>query len=193
MQIDRLGVAPGSDHLSGTPAPLDGVEVLNRGEWDAAPPVSQPVGRSAMVRGLLTMLFVCLSLLGQGERARVDPRFLSPSATLNTYWNAMRTGDVAGAWECFVEGRHDMPLPGMIWFLPPTNDLSLAAFRSLPVTRGRTLVSYEVRYRVAGSSDLRSFRTADELVRLHGEWRISRPLGEASMPAWQPEGRPVDS
>jgi hypothetical protein len=146
-----------------------------------------------MGRGLVAVAIVSLSLLGQGERSSVDPRFLSPSATLTTYWGAMRAGDFAGAWECFVEGRHDLPLPGMLWFLPPTDDLSLAAFRSLPVTHGRILVSYEVRYHVSGSPDLRSFRTADELVRLHGEWRISRPLGEASMPAWQPEHRPVDS
>ena len=139
------------------------------------------------------MTLATLSLLGQGERSRVDPRFMSPSATLRTYWESMRTGDANGAWECLVEGRHELPRPGMLWFLPPTDDLSLAAFRSLPVTRGRVLVSYEVRYRAAGSSDLRRFRTADELVRLHGEWRISRPLGEASMPAWQPERLPVDS
>ena len=37
-----------------------------------------------------------------------------------------------------------------------------------------------------------SFRTADEMVRMRGEWRIARPLGEASMPDWQPIPRSVD-
>jgi hypothetical protein len=146
-----------------------------------------------MVRGLLVVAVACMTLLGQGERSRVDPRFISPSATLKTYWTAMRAGDAAEAWECLVEGRHDLPLPGMLWFLPPTDDLTLDAFHSLPVTHGRILVSYEVRYRPSGSSEERHFRTADELVRMRGEWRIARPIGEASMPAIEPSSRPVDS
>lgn len=145
-----------------------------------------------MWRGVFVVALASLSLLGQGERSRVDPRFVSPSATLRTYWDALRAGDAAGAWECLVEGRHDLPMPGMLWFLPPTDELTLDAFRSLPVTRGRILVSYEVRYRRAGSGEVRSFRTADELVRLQGEWRIARPVGEASMPEWRPDPRPVD-
>ncbi|MBI3539715.1 MAG: hypothetical protein HY076_05530 [Candidatus Eisenbacteria bacterium] len=145
------------------------------------------------MRGMLLVATVCVTLLGQGERSRVDPRFVSPSATLSTYWTALRTGDAAGAWECLVEGRHDLPLPGMLWFMPPTDDLSLTAFHSLPVTHGRMLVSYEVRYRPTGSSEHRHFRTADELVRMRGEWRIARPLGEASMPAIESTPRPVDS
>jgi hypothetical protein len=144
-------------------------------------------------RGLLTVALAALSLLGQGERSRVDPRFMSPSATLRTYWGALRAGDADGAWECLVEGRHELPRPGMLWFLPPTDELTLDAFRSLPVTGGRILVSYEVHYRPAGARDLRSFRSADELVRMRGEWRIARPIGEASMPEWRPAPRPVDS
>jgi hypothetical protein len=134
-----------------------------------------------------------LSLLGQGERSQVDPRFISPSATLRTYWRAMQAGDASSAWECLVEGRHELPQPGMLWFLPPTDELTLDAFNSLPVTGGRILVSYEVRYRPAGVSTMRSFRSADELVRMRGEWRISRPLGRASMPEWQALPRRVDS
>jgi hypothetical protein len=80
----------------------------------------------------------------------------------------------------------------MLWFLPPTDELTLQEFRSLPVTRGRILVSYEVQYRPAGTQEVRSFRTADEMVRMRGEWRIARPYGEASMPDWQPTPGPVD-
>jgi hypothetical protein len=150
------------------------------------------VGAKVGWRGVLTVAFVSLSLLGQGEQARVDPRFISPSATLQTYWAALRAGDANEAWECLVEGRHQLPRPGMLWFLPPTEELSLAEFRSLPVTGGRILVSYEVRYRPMGDADMRSFRSADELVRMRGEWRIARPVGDVSMPEWQPTPRPVD-
>lgn len=143
--------------------------------------------------GLLVMALACVTLIGQGERSKVDPRFISPSATLTTYWSAMRSGDAAGAWECFVEGRHNLPMPGMLWFLPPTDALTLDAFHSLPVTQGRVLVSYEVRYRPTGVAEERAFRTADEMVRMRGEWRIARPIGEASMPEWEPTPRPVDS
>jgi len=141
---------------------------------------------------VLVVAFASLTLLGQGERAIVDPRFISPSATLTTYWSSLRAGDAFSAWECLVEGRHDLPRPGMLWFLPPTDELTLAEFRSLPVTGGRILVSYEVRYRPAGVAEVRSFRTADEMVRMRGEWRIARPIGEASMPEWQPMPRTVD-
>lgn len=134
----------------------------------------------------------CLSLLGQGERCRVDPRFHSPSATLLSYWEALRTNDVDGAYECFVEGRHDLPMPGALWFLPPTDDLWLEGFRSLPVTSGRMLVTYEVHYRMRGFGDERKFRTGSELVRMRGEWRISGPLGQASMPEWKPTPGPID-
>ena len=149
-------------------------------------------GRAVGWRGALAVALMSLTLLGQGERARVDPRFVSPSATLTTYWSSLRAGDANGAWECLVEGRHELPRPGMLWFLPPTDELTLQAFRSLPVTGGRILVSYEVRYRPAGNSEVRSFRTADEMVRMRGEWRIARPIGEASMPDWQPTPRSVD-
>jgi hypothetical protein len=176
----------------GTPAPPGGVGT------DAAPGTETGAGGTpartpAMRRGLLIVAVACMTLMGQGERSRVDLRFISPSATLTTYWTAMRTGDAAGAWECFVAGRHNLPMPGMLWFLPPTETLTLDAFHSLPVTQGRMLVSYEVRYRPTGMDEERRFRTADELVRMRGEWRIARPIGEASMPEWEPMPGPVDS
>jgi hypothetical protein len=146
-----------------------------------------------MGRSLLVVAVACLSLLGQGERCRVDPRFATPSMTLATYWEALRTGDAEGVWQCFVEGRDDLPLPGMLWFLPPIDSLRLDAFRSLPVAGGRMMVSYDVRYIPRGEVVERRFRTGDELVRMRGEWRIARPIGEASMPEWQPGPEPVDS
>jgi len=146
----------------------------------------------SLARAVGALVLLSLTLLGQGERCQVDPRFISPSSTLVTYWQAMREGDAEGVWECFVEGRHDLPTPGMLWFLPPIERVSLAEFRSLPVTGGRVMVSYEVRYVPDGLSEERSFRTADELVRMRGHWRIARPIGEASVPDLKPTPRPID-
>lgn len=195
MQIHRLAVdpLPSGPHprTPDLPAGVSGGGGPTGGDGSTA--AVRPKGRMTGWRGSAAMLLMCLCLLGQGERSRVDPRFISPSATLETYWSALRAGDANEAWECLVEGRHQLPRPGQLWFLPPTAELSLVEFRSLPVTGGRILVSYEVRYRPAGENDVRGFRTADELVRMRGEWRIARPVGEASMPDWQPSSRSVDS
>ena len=192
MQLDHLASMPHrAAQLSGTTPPSGGVSESDRPTGNAPQARARP-GFAAAWRGTLTVALASLSLLGQGERTRVDPRFVSPSATLRTYWEALRAGDAAGAWDCLVEGRHDLPRPGMLWFLPPTDELTLDGFHSLAVTRGRVLVSYVIRYRTAGTFDVRSFRSADELVRMRGEWRIARPIGEASMPDWQPAPRPVD-
>jgi len=138
--------------------------------------------RRVGLRGVVLLLLASLSLLGQGEQCRVDPRFVSPSSTLVTFWEAIRAGDAEGVWECFVEGRHDLPVPGMLWFLPPTERISLGEFRSLPIAAGRVLVTYEVRFLPEGYDEEGSFRTGDELVRMRGQWRIARPIGEASTP-----------
>jgi hypothetical protein len=37
------------------------------------------------------------------------------------------------------------------------------------------------------------FKFGNELLRTRGEWRIAKPIGEASMPEWRPQDRPVDS
>ena len=145
-----------------------------------------------MWRGLAVVAAVSLSLLGQGERYQVDPRFRSPSATLTTYWRALQDGDAEAVWECYADLRDPMPVPGMLWFLPATDELVLEEFRSLPVTAGRVMVTYEVRFTPRGTSEERSFRTADELVRERGEWRITRAVGEASMPEWDSTPGPVD-
>ncbi|HEV2106321.1 MAG TPA: hypothetical protein VGU27_11395 [Candidatus Eisenbacteria bacterium] len=141
--------------------------------------------------GLVLVLAAAYSLLGQGERFRVDPRLSTPSATLQSFWESLRENDAVGAYDCLVEGRHDVPEPGALWFLPPTDELWLTGFRSLPVTAGRVMVSYEVHYRPSATGDERMFRTGSELVRTRGEWRIARPLGQASMPEWKPTPGPV--
>jgi len=173
-----------------TPCAPGGVEAFD----DHAKAVGSGVAgfRKRFRRTALTLLG-CVTLLGQGEQCRVDRRFVSPSATLLTFWEAMRVGDAEGVWECFVEGRNDLPLPGMLWFLPPTDKLSLAEFRALPVSAGRVLVRYEVHFVPRGLDEERSFTTGDELVRMRGQWRISRPIGSLNVPIGEPPPRTVDS
>ena len=172
----------------GTPHRVAGVEAC----VPSAAGVAAPVRSTLRLQHFLWILFACVGLLGQGERCRVDPRFRSPSATLHTYWSALRHDDGDTAYECFVEGRHDLPEPGALWFLPPTDELWLQGFHSLPVTAGRVMVSYEVHYRPKGVFEERMFKTGSELVRMRGEWRIAQPLGNASWPEWKPVRSPVD-
>ena len=144
-------------------------------------------------REWLSIALVASSLLGLGERCRVNPDLVSPSSTLHQYWEALRTGDEAGVAECLVQGQRDLPFPGMLWFVPPTSELWLDEFRSIPVQSGRVLATYQVHFVPDGSGVVESFRSGSELVRTRGEWRIARPLGEASMPEWRPIRRTVDS
>ena len=117
-------VAPEHSGTSATPAGVSASDAPDR----AGP------RRKLTARHLWMVVLASLTLLGQGERCLVDPRFASPSATLLTFWSAMREGNAEEVWECFVEGRDDLPMPGMLWFLPPTERISLAEFRALPVT-----------------------------------------------------------
>jgi len=178
--LDRAGESATSGVPTGGPSVAAGPRVAR--------------GTSAAgVLGALGLVLGCFGLLGQGERCLVDARFRSPDATLRTYWQAMRRGDAEIVWACFTEGRDDLPVPGQLWFLPPTERLEIADLHLIPVAPGRVIVTYEVRYVPRGLNELRSFRTGDEMVRAGGEWRISRPIGDASMPDPEPITRPVDS
>jgi hypothetical protein len=185
--VETAPIAPADEPVAGTPEVGSGVASES---VDGSPPAGGR--RVSALRLWLILAPGVFSLLGQGEQCRVDPRFVSPSATLATFWEALRVGDADAVWECFVEGRHDLPVPGQLWFLPPTDRITLAEFRSLPVTAGRVMVTYEVHYVPRGLGEEHSFRTGDELVRMRGQWRITRPLGQASMPDWEPTPRPVD-
>lgn len=154
--------------------------------------MSAPAARRAHPRSWLLLALAVLSLLGQGERFEVDRRFRSPSTTLVTYWDALRRGDAETAWRCLAEVGGDAPFPGMLWFLPETEAFRLDEFRSLPVTAGRVMVTYQVRFRPVGESIDQGFPTGNELVRIRGEWRIARSIGEASLPEWRPTPRAVD-
>jgi hypothetical protein len=133
-----------------------------------------------------------LMLLGTGEAWKADKRFRTPSTTLNTYWQALRHDDDFTAEECLLEPNREVPSPGSLWFLPPTTALHLANLHSLPVESGRVMVTYEVRFVPLGGGGEQVFRTAAELIRNRGEWRIGRPIGEVSLPEWKPIRRTVD-
>ena len=183
--------SPPQSTISGTYSTPDGV-------WTVDPLGDETGGGHSGRSGLrwrewLCIAFVASSLLGLGERSRVNPHLVSPSAALQWYWEALRAGDEEGVAECLVEGARDLPFPGMLWFLPPTRDLWLDDLRSLPVYSGRVLATYQVHFLPEGSNVVESFQSGSELVRTRGEWRIARPLGEASMPEWRPIRRAVDS
>jgi hypothetical protein len=190
MRLD-LFEPPVTETIDGTSADLAGV-APETAAIDAAGPRVMRVRMRIDWRNTFLALLASLTLLGQGERAHVDPRFRSPSTTLLTYWEALREGDADAATECFVTARTDQPVPGAIWFLPPTDELWLESFKSLPVTAGRVMVRYDVHYKPRGVGEERMFETGSELVRWRGEWRIAQPLGQASMPEWKAESLPVD-
>lgn len=194
MQLDRVPPRPAAANppdpeMRGTRTAWSGVSPDGLSGGDGGRLVGPR--RRVRVRTLLLVVAATFSLLGQGERCRVDPRFSTPSATLATYWSALRDGDAATVAECVtdIEGQ---PFPGMLWFMPPTRTVQLDHFRSLPVSAGRLLVSYQVRFRPLGALEELSFPTGHELVRRRGRWRIARGFGSASLPEWKPIARAVD-
>jgi hypothetical protein len=204
MQLDRVppprdAAAPletPGPNVPGTDAPPPGVCPDDRCGGDGDGP-AQGAGAQVpphRVRAwqLVMVGLAAFALLGQGERCQVDPRFGSPSATLSTYWSALRDGDSETVAECVVDGV-GQPFPGMLWFMPPTREVRLGGFRSLPVSAGRLYVTYEVSFRPLGALEEQRFETGHELVRLQSGWHIARGLGEASLPEWQSIPRAVDS
>jgi hypothetical protein len=189
LSASALPAGDGGPEDSGTTAIPSGVHLSDRSWGDGGTVVEH---KRIRARHLTLVGIVAFALLGQGERCLVDARFSSPSATLATYWSALRDGDAATAGECVLEGTEGQPAPGMLWFMPPTREVRLEDFRSLPVTAGRLYVTYEVRFRPLGAIEEQSFETGHELVRLRSGWRIARGLGTASLPEWHSIPRTVD-
>jgi len=186
VQLDRVPPPPAGD-IPANPPDLG----VCTGEASAA---AEWTLRRRPVRwtGWLACAGMVLLLLGAGEPRKADSRFRSPSTTLETYWQALRHDDHFTAEDCLLEPSLDLPTPGMLWFLPPTTSLRIANLRSLPVENGRVMATYEVRFVPLGGGGEQVFRTAAELVRVRGEWRIGRPIGEVSLPEWKPIPRTVD-
>ena len=132
-----------------------------------------------------------MTLLGQGESARIDPRFKSPSAALGTYWEALCTNDVETARECFVDPEDAVPVPGSLWFLPPSRQLSISPLKFLPVESRRVLATYQVRFRPVGARNDVGVMVDCELVKTRTGWRIQKPSGDG-LPPWSLIPRSVD-
>jgi hypothetical protein len=212
VQLDRLPPRrSGAD--PGTPSPVSGVpeddafgrdepELLPRldpaghpasavGESDRpAESIELPGGHASRFRAWGLLLLACVSLLGQGERLRQDPRFRSPGAALETYWEALRANDVTTVAECFTEPEAAQPFPGMLWFLPPVDSLRVAEVRVVSATSGEIVAAYEVRFTPAGSARAQHFFTTSDLRRVGREWRIVPSPDGLSLPEWKPFPRP---
>ena len=189
VQLDRVPLSPRFREESGPQTPAAGVT-------PEGAPLTAPVALRRHVRAgaraLAAIVLGALSLMGQGERYRIDPRFVSPTRAIASFWEALRHDDEAGAAQCMVEGPHDLPYPGMLWFLPPTTELRIGEFHSMPVENGHVLITYVVRYRPVGLPAEQAFVTGCEMIRQRGEWRIVKPMGEVNMPDWKPLPRSVD-
>lgn len=193
MQLDRVP-PPAHPRVQdfGSRVPSIGVNLIAENQ-DGLPGSPRPArARPISWRGVWTVLAGALLLLGQGERYRVDPQLVTPERTIASFWRALRHDDDVAAAKCMVEGDHNLPFPGMLWFLPPTTDFRLSNFKIVPVEGGHALVTYVVRYTPVGVPSEQAFVTSFEMVRQRGEWRIVRPVGEASMPEWKPIPRAVD-
>jgi hypothetical protein len=143
-------------------------------------------------RAVVFLLLASLSLLGEGERLRIDPRFRTPSATIYTYWGALRRNDVQTVQECFTEPDASQPFPGMLWFLPPVDDMDLHSMRLVSAEAGHLVAMYEVQFKPSGSDLLQSFVVLTELRRVGFEWRIVPPTGDEALPTWRPYRSAVD-
>src|SRR5262245_20149449 len=86
VQLDRVPPRKTVPEVSGTTDGSPGVIGLDRmGDAGSVAP-GLPMGARLTWRGALMIGLAALSLTGQGERFRVDPRFATPSATISTYW-----------------------------------------------------------------------------------------------------------
>ena len=139
------------------------------------------------------MVLAAVSLLGQGERYRLDPRFQSPTATLLTYWEAVQLDDITGVSECFAEPTLAVPYPGMVWVIPPVKRLGLYRVRCEESGEGRVRATYEVRFTARDALDEQHLVVESQLVRVRGAWRIETAFGDVVSPDVVPVRRVVDS
>lgn len=118
-----------------------------------------------------------------GERPPTDPRFATPESTLRTFWRSVEQGSPEHALECF-EGIGFQRTARLLLRLPSLTSLEIRDVRVEPAGTERVLIRYQVRYRLRGADQTHAFRSADELLRVRGQWRIQRPMpsGEGARP-----------
>jgi hypothetical protein len=130
---------------------------------------------------VIALVLGAASLLGQGERCRIDPLLAQPGSALAAYWEALQLNDVARVWSCSVERDNELPFPGMMWFLPPSRALWLEHISLVRTDKDHTVASYEVHFRPIGAPTERRLRVVTELVHVRGEWLVEHPLSEAGL------------
>jgi len=202
LQLDRVPPRRTPFEFSGTVPRLAGVETDADGtdalpahdsaEWIPASPAfpAAPSRRRSWARGVM-LGFACFSLLGQGEPAGVDPRFRSPSALIATYWEALWANDDQTLAECFADPSHTAPMPGSLWFLPPSRRLCVYPIQSLAGGREKVQASYEIRFRPDDATQDMHFLASTTLVRVHDGWRIADSQEDHSIPLWYPAPRRI--
>jgi hypothetical protein len=128
------------------------------------------------LRSRLAVAVGVLSLIAfqPGERPSHDPRFISPAAPVNSFWASIRDGEHGRALECFV-GVGRQPQNAQLVDLPPLQALDLQAITVTPAGTGHAVVRYQVHYRLRGG-EAHAFASADEVMLVRGEWRISKPM-----------------
>lgn len=133
-----------------------------------------------------------LGLLGQGERCTIDPELRTPGSAVAAYWEALQINDPDRVAACSRITGESLPYPGMLWSFPNTRALWLEHLRYVPVDENEVVVSYEVHFKPMGSDTERSLSEMTDLVRVRGEWRVSRPLSEAGLINGRPLPTRVD-
>jgi hypothetical protein len=133
------------------------------------------------VKAWVLLLVGCFSLLGQGERCRIDSRFRSPESALATYWEALQEYDADGIAECLASDLDPVPFPGMLWFFPETRACRIDSLKIVPLEDDQVIAAYLVRYVPVGSKRVRRLQVVTELIRIQGEWRVTRPLDDQSL------------
>ncbi|HKA24170.1 MAG TPA: hypothetical protein VKF80_04265 [Candidatus Eisenbacteria bacterium] len=128
------------------------------------------------LRSRLIAAIGVLSLIAfqPGERPSHDPRFISPSAPVNSFWAAIREGQHGRALECFVGVGRQAPGEHLV-DLPPLQALDVQKITVTHTGTGKAVVRYQVHYQLRGG-EARAFASADEVMLVRGEWRILRPM-----------------
>jgi len=144
------------------------------------------------VKAWVLLLVGCFTLLGQGERCRIDIRFRTPSSALATYWEALQEHDAEGISECMASDLDPVPFPGMLWFFPETRACRIDSLKLVPLEDDHVMAAYQVRYVPVGSKYVRRLPVVSELVRIEGQWRVTHPVDEQSLLGEKPRVERVD-
>src|SRR5262245_2428880 len=139
--------------------------------------------RLALAVGLLSLI-----VFVPGERPSHDPRFVSPAAPVNAFWQAILDGEQGNALECFV-GVGRQAAQTHVLDLPSIDELELKEIQVTPKGTERAVVRYQIHYRMKGGQT-NAFSSADEVMLVRGEWRILRPMDGERRDLPVPKSRP---